>query len=68
MKTKSLLLVAVDFLIMFAGLGIIMLNQYPNIDYSPVPWALGAAVMGIVIQLFLVKGYFPWCCFFQAWA
>lgn len=73
MKTKSLLLVAVDFLIMFAGLGIIMLNQYPNIDYSPMPWALGAAVMGIVIQLFLVKGryssdiwIFPMVLFFSS--
>ncbi|WP_027407597.1 FtsW/RodA/SpoVE family cell cycle protein [Anaerovibrio sp. RM50] len=58
MKSKSLLLVAVDFLIMFAGLGVIMLNQYPEIDFSPVPWALGAAVMGVAIQLFLIKGRF----------
>ena len=58
MKTKSLLLVAVDFLIMFAGLGIIMLNQYPKIDYTPIPWALGAAGLGIFIQLFLIKGRF----------
>ena len=58
MKTKSLILVAVDFLIMFAGLGIIMLNQYPKIDYSPVPWALGAAGLGFVIQLLLIRGRF----------
>ncbi|ORT99629.1 Cell division protein FtsW [Anaerovibrio sp. JC8] len=73
MKSKSLLLVAVDFLIMFAGLGIIALNQYPEIDYSPVPWALGAAVMGIAIQLFLMKGkysndiwVFPMVLFFSS--
>ncbi len=58
MRSKSLLLIAVDFLIMFAGLGIIMLGQYPKVDYSPIPWALGAAVLGIAVQLFLIKGRF----------
>lgn len=58
MKSKSLLLILVDFLIMSAGLGVIMLGQYPNVDYSPVPWALGAAVIGFSIQLFLIKGRF----------
>ena len=43
---------------MFAGLGIIMLGQYPKVDYSPIPWALGAAVLGIAVQLFLIKGRF----------
>ena len=58
MRSKSLLLIAVDFLIMFAGLVIIMLGQYPKVDYSPIPWALGAAVLGIAVQLFLIKGRF----------
>jgi len=58
MRSKSLLLIAVDFLIMFAGLGIIMLGQHPKVDYSPIPWALGAAVLGIAVQLFLIKGRF----------
>jgi cell division protein FtsW (lipid II flippase) len=58
MKSKSLLLVAVDFMIMFAGLAIIMLNQYPVIDWSPVPWALAAALMGFAVQMFLLRGNF----------
>jgi len=73
MKSKSLLLVAVDFMIMFAGLAIIMLNQYPVIDWSPVPWALAAALMGLAVQLFLVQGkyssdiwIFPMVLFFSS--
>ncbi|MCR5177310.1 MAG: FtsW/RodA/SpoVE family cell cycle protein [Anaerovibrio sp.] len=58
MKSKSLLLIVIDFMIMFLGLGIIMLNHYPAVDYSPVPWALGAAVLAIVIQIFLIRGRF----------
>ena len=73
MKSKSLLLVAVDVMIMFAGLAIIMLNQYPVIDWSPVPWALAAALMGRAVQLFLVQGkytsdiwIFPMVLFFSS--
>lgn len=56
MKSKSLLLLAVDMLIMFLGLGLIAINQYPKVDYSPFGWALGAGVLSLAVQIVLLRG------------
>lgn len=56
MKNKSLILLGIDFCIMFCGLGVLLLQQYPQVDYSPLPWATAAMVAAFGVQMFLIKG------------
>lgn len=70
---KSFVLLAIDFAILFLGLGILTLNQYPQYDLTPYPWAAGVAVMAFIIQGILLKGklcrdewMFPMIMFFSS--
>lgn len=56
MKNKSLVLLAVDAGIMLCGLGILLLRQYPAVDYSVLPWAAGAIAAAFGVQCFLIRG------------
>lgn len=56
MKTKSLVLLAIDACIMLFGLGILVLRQYPEADYTVFPWAIGALAVAFGVQLYLIRG------------
>lgn len=56
MKSKSLILLAVDIIIMFLGLGLIAINHYPQVEFSPFVWGLGAGLLSLAVQIFLLRG------------
>lgn len=45
----------IDFGILFLGLGILTMKQYPEYDLSPYIWGLGAMVMAFAVQSVLQK-------------
>ena len=58
MKSESLVLLAVDACIMLLGLGILLLQQHPAVDYSVLYWGAGAVAAAFGVQCFLLRGRF----------
>ena len=55
MKNKSLILMAIDFVILFCGLGILMLKEYPQMNLAPLPWAGAAMAAAFGAQIYLLR-------------
>ena len=62
MKTKSMVLLAIDGSLMIVGLAILLLRQYPECDYTVLYWAAGAIGASFLAQGFIIRSNYTRDC------